>query len=148
MLFSAECVFNERRSFSRQMSARQMLHPEHRRAGAVVSLVLLAPRRHCLEALYKTPRQVGDASGGYHQGHANNERHEEFARGEQKHLLEENWQEELALIEQSRNASLPEHENEQKMSHCRVWRTRWHRARDVGAISAKGSQSGDGKIAR
>ena len=29
------------------------------------------------------------------------------------------------------------------MSLCRVWRTRWHRARDVGAISAKGSQSGD-----
>ena len=35
-----------------------------------------------------------------------------------KHLLEENWQEELALIEQSRNALLPEHENEQKMSRC------------------------------
>ena len=60
-----------------------------------------------------------------------------------KHLLEENWQNDSSLIEQSRNALLPEHENKQKMSHCRVWRTRWHRARDVGAISAKGSQSGD-----
>ena len=102
--------------------------------AVVWSLVLHASRRHCLEALYKTQDKL-------------EMRQMDITKDMRttKHLLEENWQEELALIEQSRNASLPEHENEQKMSHCRVWRTRWHRARDVGAISAKGSQSGDRK---
>ena len=60
-----------------------------------------------------------------------------------KHLLEENWQEELALIELSRTASLPEHENEQKMSRSAEFGGHVGRARDVRAISAKGSQSGD-----
>ena len=38
-----------------------------------------------------------------------------------KHLLEENWQNDSSLIEQSRNASLPEHENNQKMSQALIW---------------------------
>ena len=55
-----------------------------------------------------------------------------------KHLLEENWQNDASLIEQRRNCR-------RCLTLCRVWQTRWHRARDVGAISAKGSQSGDRK---
>ena len=64
-----------------------------------------ASRRHCLEALYKTQDKL-------------EMRQMDITKDMRttKHLLEENWQEELALIEQSRNVSLPEHENEQKMS--------------------------------
>ena len=126
--------FYERKSFSRQPFARQELYPEYRRAALVWSFVPHAPRRHCLEAIYKTQDKLEMRQMGITKDMRTT-----------KHFLEENWQEELALIEQSRNVSLPERHNKQKMSHCRVWRTRWHRARDVGAISAKGSQSGDRK---
>ena len=93
----------------------------------VWSSVLHAPRRHCLEALYKTQDKL-------------EMRQMDIAKDMRttKRLLEENWQNDSSLIEQSRNASLPEYNYKQKMSLCRVWRIRWHRARDVGAISEHG----------
>ena len=59
----------------------------------VWSSVLHAPRRHCLEALYKIEDKLEI-------------RQMDITKDMRttKHLLEENWQEELALIEQSRNA--------------------------------------------
>ena len=72
--------FHEGRRFSRQPLARQMLHPEYRRVGAgVVFSATCATTPLSWSAV-----QVGDATDGYHQGHANNERYEEFGRGEQK----------------------------------------------------------------
>ena len=63
----------------------------------VWSLVRHALRRHCLEAPYTIRNKLEMPTDGYDQGHANNELHEEYGRGEQKHFLEENWQKELAL---------------------------------------------------
>ena len=59
----------------------------------VGSLVLHASRRHCLEALYKTQHKL-------------EMRQMDITKDMRttKHLLKENWQKEVALIEQRRNA--------------------------------------------
>ena len=76
----------------------------------VWSSVLHAPRRHCLEALYKIEDKL-----------------------------------EMRQMDITKDMRTTKHLLEKKtgFAHQREgFRTRWHRARDVGAISAKGSQSG------
>ena len=66
-----------------------MLHTEYRRSG--VGVKIYCDMRHDATVLKRLTnlKQFGDATDGYHQGHANIERYEEYGRGEQKHLLEE-----------------------------------------------------------
>ena len=105
-LFSVECVFMRGEAFLLSRLRGRCCTQSTDVVALVWSLVLHASRRHCLEALYKTQDKL-------------EMRQMDVTKDMRttKHVLEENWQEELALIEQSRNALLPEkHENKQKMS--------------------------------